>query len=359
MAMNAYVKKLLKAMFPKRYDLIKDRLIEKKRLEERRREYEECDLPERPCHARELFIRSDGGVYPCCLVWQRKHMRIGHIGDPDIMEKIARFQEYCCCDRSKLRPMHSSESLDYELLYIELSLVCQGKCALCCVNAPDCREKYDYYPLLTKLINTLKPERIFVQGGEVLIQKESLEWIDGIRKLHPDIPIWLGTNGSVGIKMVPEVERLFARVYISFMAFNADSYSVITGMDLEMTKRFAEEVGRRKRVSLVLKYVITPSSIHEAATFIEWAISICPDFILVAESGITDYIRWETSDHYWEKIVDRSAAAVRNVLLRTAASAQKSGTKIEFYSRAATMLGIDAEVLSANTSLSLLTPPHR
>ena len=75
------------------------------------------------------------------------------------------------------------------------------RCVMCCVNAPDWRGQYDYYSQLEELIKQTQPEEILVQGGEVLIQKQSIEWLTQVKQDFPDIKISLVTNGNVNQKI--------------------------------------------------------------------------------------------------------------------------------------------------------------
>jgi len=86
-------------------------------------------------------------------------MKIGHIDDPGILEKIRRFNAACCCERYELEPAAPGEAPAYDFLNIELSLVCQGTCAMCCVGAPDWQGRYDYYDSLTRMVEQLRPRR--------------------------------------------------------------------------------------------------------------------------------------------------------------------------------------------------------
>lgn len=58
---------------------------------------------ERPCHYRELFVASNGEVYPCCLTWNNPALRIGHITDPDLEKRLLAFDGLCRCSSFTLR----------------------------------------------------------------------------------------------------------------------------------------------------------------------------------------------------------------------------------------------------------------
>jgi len=308
---------------------------------ERQRMYEECNLPLRPCHYRELFINHDGYVYPCCLVWSREHMRIGHIDDPDLFEKIKVFSEYCHCERYKLRPISGEDLPTYELLNIEVSLLCQGKCAMCGVNAPEWRGKYDYYGSLSRLLEKINPARIMIQGGEVLIQKEALEWIEKEKCLHPAIRWWLVTNGNVGEEMAVICRKLFHDITVSIVGFQPETYRVIMGLAVERVKSFVVVLIKQGGVRVALKYLVTPLSLHESGLFFEWAVGTGAASIYFSDSAMTQYVRMDTSDKYWSKIVERTSGELKNLLIKERLRLEEQGSVVEFESSLAKLFNLD------------------
>ncbi len=109
---------------------------------------------ERPCHYRELFVASNGDVYPCCLTWNNPSLRIGHIGDTDLEDRILSFDGTCHCSSFILRKGGPSDTREYKL-NVETGLACNGRCAMCCVDAPSSHGPYLYYGELDRLIETL------------------------------------------------------------------------------------------------------------------------------------------------------------------------------------------------------------
>jgi len=223
---------------------------------------------ERPCHYRELFVASNGDVYPCCLTWNKPALRIGHITDPDLEERLLSFDGSCRCSSFTLRKGKPSDKREYKL-NVETGLACNGRCAMCCVDAPSSHSPYLYYGELDRLIETLPAiNHLVVQGGEVLIQKKTMDWLRALSLRRPEIPLALITNGNVEADTVPFVESLFFNVLVSVYGFQDETYRRITRMELEKTLRFAGDLVKRKRTTVHLKYLVTPLNLHELPLFL-------------------------------------------------------------------------------------------
>ena len=144
------------------------------------------------------FVKSDGYIYPCCKIWGNESLRIGHIDDPDISERIVQFDKTCKCEFNELRRANPDETRRIALLNIEFSLACNGKCAMCSVGVPEWTEDYNGYDKLAELIDAFKPEELFVQGGEVLIQKKTLNWLQDVKGKYPNTKMSIVSNECVG-----------------------------------------------------------------------------------------------------------------------------------------------------------------
>lgn len=304
------------------------------------------NLTKRVCHFNELFIRHNGDVYPCCKVWDNPKLRIGHINDTDLNHKIRIFYSPCSCGEFELVSSDNTENQEYQLLNIEVSLTCQGKCAMCCVGAPDWRGSYEYYNALRNLIKTYRPREILVQGGEVLIQKKTMDWITGIRKEIPDLRISLVTNGNVPADMAEPVSKIFNRITISFPGFSPDTYQIVTGMHVMRAKQFAEKISECG-VDIYLKYLITPVNIHESAAFLDWAATLHPRQIQFANSGIDSYINKDTKDYFWVKIVARTAENFRDNLKINKEKLESGSTRVVFFEDTLRMFGITQDFIDS------------
>lgn len=261
--------------------------------------------PAKSCHLDSLFINHEGFVYPCCRVWQLKSLEIGHINDGDLIEKILKFNKSCSCHIAKLRPASPQESI--RGLNIEVSLACQGKCAMCCVHAPDWHGNYDYYDALKRFIIAAQPKTIHVQGGEVLIQKKTINWLGDIKDIKPDIELTLATNGNAEADMVPMVNKLFNAVYMSIVGFQPETYKRVMGLDIDKTKHFIEKLVSTNVVKLQLKFMSTAINIHEAGLFFDWAVKLHRVDIAFADTSVKMYLNFKTFDNYWNKILLRTA----------------------------------------------------
>lgn len=233
------------------------RLLPRGVREERlaRGRYTRSTEPAWPCHFSNLFIQHTGLVYPCCLKWDVPRMVIGHVDDPDIVAKIREFQKRCTCSTFHAKLAKASETDVFRGMNIEVSLACNGKCAFCCVCAPEWRGVYDHYERIEALINALGPKESLVQGGEVLIQKKTLQWLERVKKKHSDMQVSLATNANVELDVLDQVERIFARVNVSVVGGQSETYAAIMGLDIEKMRSVVTQLIARGKVRVQLKYM--------------------------------------------------------------------------------------------------------
>ena len=306
-------------------------------------------LPARACHLYRLAVDSKGDVYPCCMVYRSAYHKIGNIRDPDLAQAIDSYERTCSCDVVKLRKKNNEDPTgDERILNLELSLVCQAECAMCCVGAPDWAGKYDRYAELTQLIRSQKPDSIVMQGGEVLIQPRSLDWAREIKSEFPRTKLRVVTNGNLEATMAPTLSGLFDSFVISFVGFQPETYRTIMGLDLGKTLAFAKALIEQRASEVTLKFLITPLGIHEVAQFIGEALQLQPNNILVAESGTRAYIVADTPDRFWGKIVDRSSRAVKRALCSAKDSLDRHDVKVHFETAAASLLDVHDAFLRSN-----------
>jgi MoaA/NifB/PqqE/SkfB family radical SAM enzyme len=303
-------------------------------------------VPARACHVYRLAIDTNGDVYPCCNVYRSPYHRIGNLADPDLAAKIEDFDRLCCCGPVKLRPKSEVDPTgDERVLNLELSLACQAVCAMCCVDAPGSAGKYERYDALTNLIREWAPGRIVVQGGEVLIQKRSMEWVRQVRRDFPGLKIELVTNGNVPASMAEEVAQVFDGIVISFVGIQLETYRAIMGLELKKTIAFAAALVERGRPP-ALKFLITPINVHEVGLFIRTAAALKPRRIVIAESGIAQYVVANTFDDFWAKIVDRASKSTREALVAEREALESSGATVRFDGTAG-LLGIEPGFLES------------
>jgi MoaA/NifB/PqqE/SkfB family radical SAM enzyme len=295
---------------------------------------------EKTCHFSSLFITHKGEVFPCCMVWKREDMKIGNISDENLLTSIETFYAECSCERYKLRKGTVADKKDYAQINLELSLNCQGKCAMCAVGAPDWRGQYDHYGSCTQIIDQLKPKEILVQGGEILVQKKSLEWIARLKESHSDMKVLIVTNGNAGLDKIDIVEKLFDRATVSMVGFQPETYRRIMGMDLQKTIKFVEELAERRKVAITLKYLSTALNLHESNLFLKWAISINPNLIYFSDANVGGYINAAAPFHFWNKIYNRTGQEIKSLLLENKNLLAEKNIEIQFTRRMLILLGL-------------------
>ncbi len=302
-----------------------------------------------PCHFDSLFIKHNGDVFPCCAVWGNPRWRIGSLHDKEIIQKIINFDgDGCRCFWKANRRAYEGELPLIKHLHLELSLKCQAKCAMCCVNAPDWNGDYDFYEELTALVDLLRPKYISVQGGEILVQPRSISWLEKVKSMHQDTVLRLVTNGGAPTgKNLDTIERLFKLVSISFVGFQPETYKTIMGLDVSYTRDLARRIDKTK-VILRLKFLVTPLNLHEAAAFFSWAVTICPSAIVFHDSGFHNYVQLDTEDNFWSKIQSRAAKALQRAIISNVSNLIASGTKLHLQENVRKFYDISPEFISEN-----------
>lgn len=308
--------------------------------------------PLRPCHISELFINHEGDIYPCCLVWGRKDMKIGNLNDNNIINKIEYFDGVCSCERFRLRKAFPTEIKKFEVFNIEFSSVCQANCAMCCQKSYANTDRYDSqnFEQLAKLIDILQPSRLSVQGGEILVQKKTIQWLEKMKEKYFDVKISLITNGNVGLDMIQKVEYLFQKgVLFSFVGFQPETYFRIMDIKIEKTIQFIEELVKRKKVENIwLKYLTTPINFHEANLFLKWAIEISPAVCIFQESNINNYINFKTFDNYWNTIIERTSNEIKKTIIANKTKIESNNLKIQFDLGCLKLFQIDNKFIDEN-----------
>ncbi len=267
-----------------------------------------------PCHLNQPFIKSDGSVSPCCRLWNDDKATIGHFEDPDLLEKFVAFDIACSCNLARFRKKRPDEEARVDTLNIELSLACQGKCAMCCVGSPDWKGTYDLYNALTTALRTWRPRRIAVQGGEILIQKKSMRWLAEVKNEFPDMEFHVITNGNVDTDIIPVVESLFETMTISIVGFEPETYKKIMGLELAKTIRFAEELISRGKVEVALKHLLTPLNFHQSGRFLDWVVETKPTSCQLTDCGPSFLEFINRKQKFWDIIIERTGEDVRQAI---------------------------------------------
>lgn len=308
-------------------------------------------VKEIPCHFQQLFINSDGNVFPCCLVWGRPELMIGHIKDKDIEDKIMHFSGgscECLSFSSRLRRANSDDIPQYSVFNIEVGLTCQAICAMCCVHAPEWTaqgKSYTYYDSVERLIERYRPAKILVQGGEVLIQKATMSWLSQLKSTYPAMQIALVTNGNASIDKISQVEEVFDELNVSFVGFQPATYYRIMGLDISKTFSFVEGLIQRGKVVVNPKFLVTPLNIHEAPLFLQWAVQQQVSLIWFMDAATDLYIKHDTWDNFWDKIIARTAKAIQSVLINGQQELKSRNAKVYFDKNTAAYYGINSDFI--------------
>lgn len=281
-----------------------------------------------PCHIDQVFVRFDGDIFPCCMVWQNKDKKICNIVDNNILESFKSYNIGCACKSKVFRPLMEGESIEINLIAFELSLLCNSSCAMCCAHSPEYTRDFGNkahtvdYKNIEKTIQILNPKKLFFQGGEVLIDKKSIKWIESIKKKFDHIEFYLVTNGNVPFTMANTIYDIFDLCWVDFYGFQKFTYKTITTLPLERVLKFSERLIEISNKKTILKYLSTPINIHEIPLFLEWAIEKNPKHVVVNDANSHAYIKndqylkepvFNTCGNngilpqlYWNRILNRS-----------------------------------------------------
>jgi len=342
---------------------------------------------ELPCHFYSLFVDVDGTISPCCNSSSRP---IGHISQIDLLELGRYLPTACHCSSSPLghlsyegpiaiRAASKEEEPRVGVLHVVSTLNCQAGCAHC-VQALE-RETRARYPFLAENVLNLVDEihtsleRVFIQGGEIGIDRNSISLLRRIKEQYPHVITRVISNGCLGEADVEWFTACVDEAYFSFVGFSEGSYWVGSKLNLKKTVDFVEKVVGSGRVrKVVLKYLITPINLHETLEFLEWCERVAPDgAVLISAVDYFDrYItkfspaspsrprfshsiqRWlgsalhhsaslvaPSQGHdrydYWTRIISRSSRAIQHFVHQREFS---SGTRIVFDERAQKLLGL-------------------
>ena len=154
-------------------------------------------MNESPCHYQRPFIDRNGVLFPCCFLSRKPEAAIGHISDVDIASKVENFSIECQCDHAKFRKKTSDDSM--KVLYIQASLKCHGKCAVCYVKAPHKKENIEVnYEDAYRVVKVLNPACVCLEGGEIPIIPKAMLFAEKLKSDFDQTKLRLITNGNYG-----------------------------------------------------------------------------------------------------------------------------------------------------------------
>lgn len=302
---------------------------------------------QRVCHYRKLFITTEGDIYPCCQ--RPEHTLIGNIKDPNISDVIKNKEILCECSAFKSIKQTADDKINLNYMNIELSLLCQAHCLVCYTLSPYWKGEYDLYDNLEKVIDEFTPKIIIVQGGEVLVQEKSLEWLVHLKDKHPEITLQLVTNLNVDMSKLELIEKLFDTITVSFMGFQPETYNAVVGLNIEKTLNMLEALFKNNKVKIRLKFVETPSSLHEAPMFLEWALTQNPEKIYMHDSDVELRVNKAEGYHaYWEELYRKTGDKMRKVLMKNLELIQSKPNYISFFKNNSAYYKITPQFLCDN-----------
>jgi hypothetical protein len=187
---------------------------------------------------------------------------------------------------------------------------------MCVVHAPFWKGTYNMYGLLSDFIGRLTPPPriIVVQGGEVLTQEKTLNFLFGQKNKNPGTQFYLITNGNVKGKIINKVKKLFSAMTISIVGFQKQTYTTIMSLDIDTVKYFVEEMTGNSNVEINLKFLTTPLNIHEICLFLDWALPLHPQSIDIADANTAHYINMSTEIPYWNVVRARAGKELMRYL---------------------------------------------
>lgn len=306
---------------------------------------------DRYCQEEELFIKHNGDVYPCCRTWGNQQLRIGNISDPDISEKIHNFNQTCQCERFCLKSLKDKNQTAIQMVNIEFSLRCQGNCIPCCVCAPWTGEakQYLYFGHLESFLKKSSVKVLRVQGGEVFIQKDTIDFLLGLKQKITGLTVAIVSNGNFPVSQSAEFINLFDQAGFSFMGFQPDTYKCIMGLERQKTLDFINSVKDAYKGKLRFAFITLPSTIHEICSFLEYTLEMEAANVLISDGAPFQYINpVNTWDSYWIKLMERSGAALRKLLTEKKQEFRQIHTRIEILGNVKTIYGLNYRFVEEN-----------
>ncbi len=267
----------------------------------------------RVCQYNKLSIWYKGEVTPCCDSLSR--MNIGNLKDPDIHLKIKNFHKECSCRLyTNRKPLHD-EAINIKIIRLHLSQKCQADCIMC-YHGGSQNYDYEFYSQAEELIDKYRPEIVELAGGEVTIQKDAMDWLEKIKKTY-NIKYKIITNGCLPLGMIDKIEYLFDVFTVSLVGFQPETYETAMNLDFNKTISFLEELSKRNKVTIQLKYLETPINFHEGHLFLDWAVNINASKIYYHHMRLIENLyNLKINYDFWNKVLNRSGIKMKDVLIK-------------------------------------------
>ncbi|WP_285905920.1 hypothetical protein [Pseudodesulfovibrio pelocollis] len=300
-------------------------------------------MKEAPCHFVRPFLDRFGDLYPCCFVNMKPEFKIGSVDDEDLLDKMYSYDKACQCGFLKFRKWQKGDKLN--LLNIQTSLSCHGKCAVCYVSAPLKKENIELdYEKAYNFLEKLNPNVLYYEGGEVPIQKKALEFVAQVKKGIAPQKLHLLTNGCYNTNTAKTLSDMFTDFTVSYMGISKNTYYHETMLDVDVTKNFSVEVHRRTG-KIGFRYICTPLTMIEAGDFLDFAAGFKDSHVIYADCDINSYAKEPRAIPYWSQVIRRCQLRFKESLLTNREKLLQFNFKVKFEPRTAGLLGVSKELV--------------
>lgn len=284
------------------------------------------------CASNNLYIDDSGAIYPCPRMIDREPIAL--IWENDCVDKLRNYDPgFCSCKRGFA--VRSREPLSIQNISIEFGGACPGRCVYCYELTK--RPQRAHYPFhqLKRFLESVEFRGITVAGGEVMIQPETLSFVEQLKDLFPQVSFGLKTNGH---SENPEIANsLFDNILVSINAFSDSALRLIMGdhVRLDTIVSFCEAIAAESPDKLSLKFLLTPMSLGDLSRFLLWAVKLNPAEISVTKAMVfgdeSNRCRTGSSFYglnraYWDDIIARAAKDASEALRQ----ADEKNTRIRF-----------------------------
>lgn len=311
-----------------------------------------------------LYINSFGDIYPCCH--QILSMKIGNICEPNIYEKIINYtlNNKCRCSYIEFSS-NEDDNISFLNVNLELAGECNGSCVYCFQkDLPTFKKGIAIYQDLEKLLRQLKPRNMMVFGGEIGVQKRTIELLQTI-KLDYKTTINIATNGNVKESLYTAFNKLFESIQVTFNGFTDFTVKMLSGLDFSAQIKFCEQAIKTHPVSV--KFIITPLSLLELPLFLYWALDKPFQHVIIdaAYEPSKNYSQdndWGVSmlatmiGFYWDDIFVRISKEVKSILTEKSEKIVQNDIVIMFSNEVEKRLGIDMNFYDEINISRQLTP---
>lgn len=275
----------------------------------------------RECTSDNLYISMSGDVYQCPKMIER--LPITSIKRRTCIKDLVDFiPEACSCKRGYITK--SKAPLIVNKISIEFGGLCNAACIYCYQTYNKKRTAQEYtFAQLDDFLNQITFNEIVVAGGEVMCQKETLEYLECLKAKRPNIKISLKTNGFSDDYQ--KAIELFDDILVSINCFSEKNLRLIMGstVRLQSMKNFCEKICSDNDTKISIKYLLTPISLMDIPDFLKWASELRFEEIAFTKAmlfGVDTVNSWTGSSFYnlnniyWAPIFERNRKVIREII---------------------------------------------